>query len=347
MKNIYVVGAGIFGCSIAIELAKNNYNIILIEKNNDILSGATKLNHNRIHFGYHYPRSIDTAKQSILGLSSFAMEYNDCIISDFENYYCIAKKNSNVSSLQYENFCTSAGIDFQKTDINDDIINKDLISTIYKVNEPVYDIDILKAIIKNKLEKYSVEVKLNSPIESFNFNDNDQIINCTYSNLNRVNNHLGAELIPGKYQDVLIPVISLERTKIGLTVMDGPFCSLMPRGDNKNEFLVYHVLDSVLEESLSDFNATKKDVVKEASIILENSKKYYPFLKDAKIIDYWRVKRFIPDSKETDSRVSQILVSKSNPNVISIFSGKVTTAVTIAKTVKNLIENGELRNIYV
>ena len=52
-------------------------------------------NHNRIHFGYHYPRSIDTAKQSILGLSSFAMEYNDCIISDFENYYCISNTNSN------------------------------------------------------------------------------------------------------------------------------------------------------------------------------------------------------------------------------------------------------------
>ena len=129
--------------------------------------------------------------------------------------------------------------------------------------------------------------------------------------------------------------------------MDGPFCSVMPRGNNKNEFLVYHVLDSVLEESLSDLKITQKDVVKESSVILKNSKKYYPFLKDAKIIDCWRFKRFIPDNKETDSRISQVLVSKFNPNVISIFSGKVTTAVTIAKTVKNFIENGELRNIYV
>ena len=347
MKNIYVVGAGIFGCSIAIELAKNNYSVTIIEKNSDILNRATKFNHNRIHFGYHYPRSIDTAKQSLLGLSSFAMEYNDCIISGFENYYCIAKKNSNISSLQYENFCSSVGIDFQKTSINDDLLNNDLISTVYKVNEPIYDLDILKNIIKNKLEKYSIELKLNSPIESFSFNNNDQIINCTYSNLNRVNTHLGAELIPGKYQDVLIPVISLDRAKIGLTVMDGPYCSLMPRGDNKNEFLVYHVVDSVLEESLIDFDLIEKDISKESSFILKSSKKYYPFLKDAKIIDCWRVKRFIPDNKETDSRVSQILVSKSNPKVISVFSGKVTTAVTIAKTVKNFIENGDLRNIYV
>ena len=33
MKNIYFVGAGIFGCSIAIELAKSNHNVIIIEKN--------------------------------------------------------------------------------------------------------------------------------------------------------------------------------------------------------------------------------------------------------------------------------------------------------------------------
>jgi hypothetical protein len=231
--------------------------------------------------------------------------------------------------------------------IDDNIINNDLIASSYKVNEVIYDLDILKGIIKNKLEEYSIEVKLNSPIESFKFNKNDKIINCTYSNLNKVNSHLGAELIAGKYQDVLIPVVSLIKPKIGLTVMDGPFCSLMPRGDNKNEFLVYHVLDSVLEESLIDFDVIKKDVDKEASLILESSTKYYPFLKDAQIIDYWRIKRFIPDNKETDSRVSQILVSKSNPNIISVFSGKVTTAVTIAKTVKNFIENGELRNIYV
>ena len=347
MKNIYVIGAGVFGCSIAIQLAKSNYNVTLIEKNSDILSGATKFNHNRIHFGYHYPRSIDTAKQSILGLSSFAMEYNDCIISGFENYYCIAKNNSNVTSFQFESFCETVGIDFQKTTIDDNIINNDLIASSYKVNEVVYDLDILRAIIKNKLEKYYVEVKLNSPIENFNFNDNDQIINCTYSNLNKVNIHLGAELIPGKYQDVLIPVISLEKNKIGLTVMDGPFCSLMPRGDNKNEFLVYHVIDSVLEESSNDFDLIKKNIAEEASLIVENSTKYYPLLKDAKIIDYWRVKRFIPDNKETDSRVSQILVSKSKPNIISVFSGKVTTAVTIAKSVRNFIDNGELRNIYV
>lgn len=347
MKKIYVVGAGVFGCSIAIELAKSNYNVTLIEKNNDILSVATKFNHNRIHFGYHYPRSIETAKQSILGLSSFSMEYNDCIISGFENYYCIAKNNSNVTSSQYESFCESVGIDFQKTTIDDNIINNDLIASSYKVNEVVYDLDILKGIIKSKLEKYSVEVKINSPIETFNFNDNDHIINCTYSNLNKVNSHLGAELIPGKYQDVLIPVISMKKNKIGLTVMDGPFCSLMPRGDNKNEFLVYHVTDSVLEESSNDFDLIKKNVANKARIIVENSTKYYPLLKDAKIIDFWRVKRFIPDNKETDSRVSQILVSKSNPNVISVFSGKVTTAVTIAKSINNFIKNKKLRNIYV
>ncbi len=49
---IAVVGAGIFGCSIALELDKCGYEVILFEKEEDILLKASKHNHNRIHYGY-------------------------------------------------------------------------------------------------------------------------------------------------------------------------------------------------------------------------------------------------------------------------------------------------------
>ena len=41
----------------------------------------------------------------------------------------------------------------------------------------------------------------------------------------------------------------MNHEKIGLTIMDGPFCSVMPKGNNKNEFLLYHPKYSVVSES--------------------------------------------------------------------------------------------------
>ena len=65
--------------------------VTLVEKKNDIMTGASKCNHNRIHFGFHYPRSIETAKESLDGLILFLMRFNDAIVSDFPNYYFIEK----------------------------------------------------------------------------------------------------------------------------------------------------------------------------------------------------------------------------------------------------------------
>ena len=82
---ILVIGGGIFGCSISLELSKYNLDVTLIEKDSDIMSNASKCNHNRIHYGYHYPRSIETAAQSLDGLLSFLMMYKESIINAKKN----------------------------------------------------------------------------------------------------------------------------------------------------------------------------------------------------------------------------------------------------------------------
>ena len=80
--DILVIGAGIFGCTIASKLSDYNHNVVLIDVENDIMKKASKVNHNRIHFGYHYPRSTETAKQCIDSLPSFLLEYGESVISD-------------------------------------------------------------------------------------------------------------------------------------------------------------------------------------------------------------------------------------------------------------------------
>ncbi len=348
MKNeVIIIGGGVFGCSIAIELARKGKKIRLIEKNNDILLGATKHNHNRIHFGYHYPRSIETAKQSLLSLSSFLLEYADSVKGNFLNYYAVAKEFSMVSPEKYEDFCNELGVSYKPSLLTNQLINNELLSANYKVDEPIYDCDNLRNLIYDKLRSSNVQLELNTDIKDINVEGCDLIVNCSYSALNEVNRHFGEEEIVGKYQDVLIPVIKWNHEPIGLTVMDGPFCSIMPRGFNKSEFLVYHVVEGVLSAHETDFVPPKIDEVEVSKRIIEKSAIFYPFLKDVEIINFWRSKRFIPSNSSTDSRLSQIFVSKKSQNYISVFSGKVTTAVSIAKTISNYLETGKLRETYV
>ena len=109
---IIVIGAGIFGCNNSFELSKR-HNVTLVDMNSDIMQNASKVNHNRLHFGFHYPRSKATALQSLEGYKLFYDYFRDAITSDFENYYMI-EKNSNVNSKYYERFCDDLHLTYKR-----------------------------------------------------------------------------------------------------------------------------------------------------------------------------------------------------------------------------------------
>ena len=91
---VKIIGAGIFGCVIAYELDRAGHDVIIIEQDSDIMQRASRCNHNRLHLGYHYPRSIETAKQSLDALITFLTNYKDAIVSNFPNYYMIIREKS-------------------------------------------------------------------------------------------------------------------------------------------------------------------------------------------------------------------------------------------------------------
>jgi len=71
MKKIGIIGAGIFGCSAAIELAKD-FEITLFDRANNIFTGASTINHLRHHYGFHYPRSKETVSEINIARATFA-----------------------------------------------------------------------------------------------------------------------------------------------------------------------------------------------------------------------------------------------------------------------------------
>src|SRR3989344_9442806 len=99
-----VIGGGIFGVTAAIELAKSGINTYLFEQNKFLMQGATSVNQNRFHLGYHYPRSAATAKQCLEGLPSFKEYFSPVLVDLKENYYAIGKKGSRVGFDKYIKF---------------------------------------------------------------------------------------------------------------------------------------------------------------------------------------------------------------------------------------------------
>ena len=318
---IKIIGAGLFGCVIAYELDRAGHNVTIIEQDSDIMQRASKCNHNRLHLGYHYPRSVETAEQSLDGLVTFLTNYKDAIISHFPNYYMIAEENSHVTSNQYIDFCDKVNINYDIEYPDSSIVNKSYIQTSLKTDESIFDYDILKSIVSNLIKH--IPIKLNTKFNG-NINDCDYLINTTYAGINQVNKQLGIPEMALKLQDVVIPYFKMDSPPFGVTIMDGPFCSVLPKGNNKNEFLLYSVEHSLVKGELDIDNIYKQSEV------------YLPFLKDVERIGYLRTTRALPIN-DNDERLSEIFTYPDPPKVINVLSGKVSTCHKIGQQIKKMI----------
>lgn len=330
---IKVIGAGIFGCCISTELSDSGHEVVLIEQDNDIMQRASRLNHNKIHYGYHYPRSLKTARQSIQGHKKFLDYFNDAIVSEFSNYYMISKKDSKVTKEEYIKFCDELGIEYEFETPNSRLVDLNKIDLSIKVKERIFDYETLYTLVKDRLE--NVDLRLN---ESFDGNTEgfDFIINTSYSNLNLISEKLGIDKLDLKFQDVVIPIFKMNYERIGLTIMDGQFCSFVPKGKSKNQFLLYHPKYSIVSESKENLFSSV-DVNKSIKQIYEESKKFFPFLDDVQNIDYWRTIRALPINSD-DSRVSEIFTNHKNSKYINVLSGKITTCLDVSEKIKLMIE---------
>ncbi|MHA2407901.1 MAG: FAD-dependent oxidoreductase [Candidatus Ranarchaeia archaeon] len=329
---IKIVGAGLFGCAIAYELDRVGHEVIVYEKESDILQLASKCNHNRIHFGYHYPRSEETAQQSLDGMLSFTVNYRDALVSHFPNYYMIAANDSKTTGAEYLNFCDAVGINYRE--LQSELVNNDLIDLSIEVDELVFDYNILKSCVSKLVS--GIDIKFNTEFDG-NIDDCDYVINTSYANINEVNRLLGVSDIQINYQDVVVPIFRWKHDKVAFTIMDGPFFSVMPKGNDEEMFLLYSVEHSVLSRSTNkndlDLNI---DVASHVQKIYDKASDYYPFLNDVEPAGYYRTIRPLPINDD-DGRVTEIFRYPENPKVISVLTGKVTTCHKIGIELANTL----------
>lgn len=352
MNSIAIVGGGLFGTVVAIDLAKAGYRVKVFERNPGLLQEASWNNHNRLHFGYHYPRSRDTAQQSFTSALKFAARFPSAVMFGVPNFYAIAKTGSKTSPQDFEAFCTDIGISFERDFPANRLMRANRVEQSYRVPEPMLDLSELKQLILAELKDAAIDVALNSEVLGVKRQDGnthevrtqfsrekfDSVVLCTYS---RLGNFAGNESRKRlKFQEVLIPEVRLPEEPVGLTIMDGNFCSLMPSGRQRARFLLYHVEASVWPiDAAPGRNFGGKKPLPWAEDVIRQSVEYFPILAKAEITGFRRAFRVVEDSAR-DQRLSEIALIE--PNFFSIFSAKLSSSITIAEDLVTLIADREI-----
>ena len=358
--NLVVVGAGIFGIEIALQAIENGLDVKIIDAKEDILMGASMNNQNRLHLGFHYPRDIDTALQSIRGFSSFKLKYKECIQDNFLNTYFIASDNTKTTFDDYIKFCDNLNLQYRIISHNDLPFILDNVRGGISCNEVVYDCEILRNLVRKKIIKNKISFSFKSRVEKINkvngiFNlktssneefYSDIVVNATYGSSNYLSAQLGIDIPDRLYEYTAVPIIDLDIPKIGLTIMDGPFFTVLPYGKT-NKFLLYHVDLSVIKSEInSSLNLSwlnkatspfaminKKNYF---TLMIKECSKFMPILNKSKLINYLEGPRMVlPKIDYSDARPSLI---SENDDYFDVFSGKIDHSIWVAQEIINKIQ---------
>lgn len=347
-----IIGGGFYGAAIAIYLAKQRglKHIVLVERESALLTRASYNNQARIHNGYHYPRSFTTAYRSRVNMPRFVSDWSEAVKQDFTKLYAIARRNSKVTAKQFVHFCKEIGAKIEPIDQSlRQLFEPRLIEEVFLVEEYVFDASKLASWAERELKECGVEIRLETRVTAISKCCNAlkvaicqerggegeivsrYVFNCTYSGLNQF-----AGDFPGTRTSLKQEITEMALMQVppaleglGITVMDGPFFSMMPfpaRGLHTLSHVRYtphmHWSDQCgidPYQKLNDYDrATRVDRM------VRDVGRYLPAVLDAKYVDsLFEVKTILVKNEGDDGR--PILFEKHSelPGCYSILGGKI------------------------
>lgn len=353
-----IVGGGIYGCYAALRVKQldPHARVLIIEREQDLFRLATYNNQARVHNGYHYPRSILTGIRSRVNLPRFLNEFSDAVVSDFSQYYAISRRLSHVTPGQFEQFCNRIGAFLAPAPVQiTRLFDEELIEAVYSVFEPVFNADRLRRIMRDRIAGTGVELRLNTEAIRINKGGSgtastlkleildrrtgtegtvvcEKLYNCTYARLNALLDRSGLSTIRLRHEATEMALVEppQELQNIAVTVMCGPFFSLMPfppRGLSTLSHVSYTPHFGWTEEPGEGLSSSFKPdfpLPSRYDRMSRDAYRYLPALAQARYIEsLWAVKTILPQSDANDSRPILYKHDPDAPNVVSILGGKI------------------------
>lgn len=359
-----IIGAGLYGLYAALISAKKGQNVLVLEYDEKPFMRATYVNQARVHNGYHYPRSFSTAIKSAGYFERFNKDVGFCVHFDFKKVYATSAKYSWTSAKQFRKFCIAANIKCDDIDPNL-YFKSDMCDGVFDTKEYTYDAMILRDYCLEEIAKYSnITCRYGVRISHINKDEKAKlynislgsdevvstsfILNATYASVNQILNMLDFEPFKIKYElcEIILCKVSDSIKDVGITVMDGPFFSLMPFGKTGYHSLTsvtftphitsYDILPTFECQQFEDA-ACSPQQLGNCNICPRKPKSAWPYmsslakkyLRDDINIEYieslFSMKPILMASEIDDSRPTVIRQFSDAPTFISVLSGKINT----------------------
>ncbi len=366
MYDKVIIGAGLYGLYAAKKSIDKGEKVVILEKDNACFTRATYINQARVHMGYHYPRSLNTATKSANYFHRFLEDYSFCIHKSFDQIYATSKDFSWTNREQFMAFCDAAGIYHNEVPTGL-YFNEGLCDGAFLTEEYTYDAMVLRDYFLDYFKshsgvefKYGVEIteisaQASTYVVSYVKDGHEEsceapfVLNATYSGVNQIigkvkGNDSGLFKIKYELCEIILVEPSDKLKNVGITVMDGPFFSIMPFG-----LTGLHSLTSVAftphttsYDSIPTFDCQKKAGCKPESLSNCNLCQYRPesawtymshlankYIKPEYEYRYkeslFSIKPILTASEIDDSRPTQVKVLSKEPTFISVLSGKINT----------------------
>lgn len=365
--DITIIGGGFFGLYLAEYFSRLNKKVLVIEKESDAMQKASYTNQARVHNGYHYPRSVLTALRSRISFPRFVDEFKSCIDSDFDKYYMISNRLGKVTPNQFEKFCDRIGASHEPAPLNiHRLVQPNMIDGIFKVKEFAFNSVSLKAAMLNRIQNNAVEILFNHRVTTIKQSQSSaslelsissetqqlnvtskQVFNCTYSLLNAVLADSKIELIPLRHEMTEMCVVDVpdELKKVGITVMCGPFFSIMPF-PSKQAHSFSHVRytphyewdDNNHSPYINTHNycneSNRRSAFKKMKL---DAQRYIPLLEGLKYKEsLWEVKTILPRSDTDDSRPILFKANYGLPGLHCVMGGKIDNIYDVIQKITDL-----------
>jgi hypothetical protein len=355
-----IIGAGMYGLYAAGALLGKSRSVLVIDADEGPFLRASYVNQARLHNGYHYPRSYSTARASARYFDRFLKDYEDCIERDFAQIYAIAGHYSWTDGEQFRKFCGSAGI-FCETVPTEKYFDRNSVESAFLAREYSFDARLLKEKLWRAAEDrgcgflFGVRVagaRKDGGEYAVTLGDGREVrakflLNASYAGTNQIHRLFGFKMLDIKYElcEVILCTVSDNIRHVGLTVMDGPFFSIMPFGRSG-----FHSITTVSKtphytsyEALPTFacQSRREGCTPEHSLncngcpcrpetafaaMAQTAKKYVKSdIKIEYVQSLFAFKPILKTSEIDDSRPTLIRQYSENPDFYTVFSGKINT----------------------
>ena len=254
-----VVGGGFYGCCLALFLRSATDSVTLTEAGDALMTRASRVNQARLHSGFHYPRSMLTALKSRKLCHRFAADFPDAIVSDFQMLYAVARQRSKVSANRFQKMFENMQAPIAPAAPSETALFDDRrIEAVFRADEYAFDHSVLSRHLGARLDATGVDLRLGTEVLRIeddpeadravaHLSDGSEIrarhvFNVTYSQINHVLRRSGLPQARLKHEVTEIVLVDPPEEMEGyaVTVMDGPFFSMMPY-PSEGKFSLTHV----------------------------------------------------------------------------------------------------------